>query len=325
MVTKGILLVGGKGTRLAPLTNNTPKPMLRVAGKPVTEHQIVKARNSGITELVLATSYLAEVFEPYFGDGSEFGISITYAVEETPLGTGGAIANAARKLNLRDDDSVVIFNGDVLSGHNLDDQISMHEKSNSDVTLYLTKVQDPRAYGCVPIDQQGRVQSFLEKMENPIADTINAGCYIFRNRAINQIPNGQVVSVERDTFPKLLSEGFNLFGYLDNNYWIDMGTPHSFIKASKDLILKPELSTATNGVVNDYLIGSNAKIHPSARIGEGSTIGDGVQIQENCIIYGSMISSQATIGAGSEVRDSYIAAGKEIPHNSKLIGQIIGE
>jgi mannose-1-phosphate guanylyltransferase len=325
MVTKGILLVGGKGTRLAPLTNNTPKPMLRVAGKPVTEHQIVKARNSGITELVLATSYLAEVFEPYFGDGSEFGISITYAVEETPLGTGGAIANAARKLNLRDDDSVVIFNGDVLSGHNLDDQISMHEKSNSDVTLYLTKVQDPRAYGCVPIDQQGRVQSFLEKMENPIADTINAGCYIFRNRAINQIPNGQVVSVERDTFPKLLSEGFNLFGYLDNNYWIDMGTPHSFIKASKDLILKPELSTATNGVVNDYLIGSNAKIHPSARIGEGSTIGDGVQIQENCIIYGSMISSSATIGAGSEVRDSYIAAGKEIPPNSKLIGQIIGE
>ncbi len=325
MVTKGILLVGGKGTRLAPLTNNTPKPMLRVAGKPVTEHQIIKARNSGITELVLATSYLAEVFEPYFGDGSEFGISITYAVEETPLGTGGAIANAASKLELAENDSVVIFNGDVLSGHNLDEQIALHEKSNSDVTLYLTKVQDPRAYGCVPIDQQGRVQSFLEKMENPIADTINAGCYIFRTRAIKQIPNGQVVSVERDTFPKLLAEGFNLFGYLDNNYWIDMGTPHSFIRASKDLILKPELSTATSGVVNNSLIASNAKIHPSARIGEGSTIGDGVLIDQNCIIYGSMISSQATIGAGSEIRDSYIASGKEIPPDSKLIGQIIGE
>lgn len=325
MVTKGILLVGGKGTRLAPLTNNTPKPMLRVAGKPVTEHQIVKARNSGITELVLATSYLAEVFEPYFGDGSEFGISITYAVEEIPLGTGGAIANAASKLELAENDSVVIFNGDVLSGHNLDEQIALHEKSNSDVTLYLTKVQDPRAYGCVPIDQQGRVQSFLEKMENPIADTINAGCYIFRTRAIKQIPNGQVVSVERDTFPKLLAEGFNLFGYLDNNYWIDMGTPHSFIRASKDLILKPELSTATSGVVNNSLIASNAKIHPSARIGEGSTIGDGVLIDQNCIIYGSMISSQATIGAGSEIRDSYIASGKEIPPDSKLLGQIIGE
>ncbi len=325
MVTKGILLVGGKGTRLAPLTNNTPKPMLRVAGKPVTEHQIVKARNSGIKELVLATSYLAEVFEPYFGDGSEFGISISYAVEETPLGTGGAIANAARKLNLADDDSVVIFNGDVLSGHNLDDQISLHEKSNSDVTLYLTKVQDPRAYGCVPLDSQGRVQSFLEKMDNPIADTINAGCYIFRNRAIKQIPNGQVVSVERDTFPKLLSEGFNLFGYLDNDYWIDMGTPHSFIKASKDLILKPELSAATSGVVDGCLIGLNTKIHPSARIGEGSTIEDGVQIEEGCTISGSMISGLATIGAGSEIRDSYIAPGHVIPPDSKLIGQVIGE
>ena len=325
MVTKGILLVGGKGTRLAPLTNNTPKPMLRVAGRPVTEHQIVKARNSGIKELVLATSYLAEVFEPYFGDGSEFGISITYAVEEVPLGTGGAIANAASKLDLADNDSVVIFNGDVLSGHNLDDQISLHEKSESDVTLYLTKVQDPRAYGCVPIDPQGRVQSFLEKMENPIADTINAGCYIFRNRAIKQIPNGQVVSVERDIFPKLLSEGFNLFGYLDNNYWIDMGTPQSFIKASKDLILKPELSAATSGVVNDCLISSNADIHPSAQIGEGSTIGDWVQVNEECLIYGSMISSSVRIGAGSEIRDSYIASGQVIPPNSKLIGQIIGE
>lgn len=325
MVTKGILLVGGKGTRLAPLTNNTPKPMLIVAGKPVTEHQIIKARNSGITELVLATSYLAEVFEPYFGDGSKFGISITYAVEELPLGTGGAIANAARKLDLSNDESVVIFNGDVLSGHNLNDQISMHEKSNSDVTLYLTKVEDPRAYGCVPIDQQGRVQSFLEKMDNPIADTINAGCYIFRNRAINQIPYGQVISVERDTFPKLLSDGFNLFGYLDNNYWIDMGTPHSFIKASKDLILKPELSGATSGVVNEYLVGVNANIHPSAHIGEGSTIGDGVQIQENCSIYGSMISSGVVVGTGSEIRDSYIAPGKEIPPNSRVIGEIIGE
>ncbi|NBV11720.1 MAG: NDP-sugar synthase [Actinobacteria bacterium] len=325
MVTKGILLVGGKGTRLAPLTNNTPKPMLRVAGKPVTEHQIVKARNSGITELVLATSYLAEVFEPYFGDGSKFDLSITYAVEDVPLGTGGAIANAASKLNLADDDSVVVFNGDVLSGHNLNKQMSLHESSNSDVTLYLTKVDDPRAYGCVPIDQHGRVQSFLEKMDNPIADTINAGCYIFRNRAIQQIPNGQVVSVERDTFPKLLNEGFELFGYLDSNYWIDMGTPQSFIKASRDLILKPDLSAATSGVVDGCLIGSNVEIHPTARIGEGSTIGDGVKIHQGCGIYGSMISSSVVIGEGSEVRDCYIAPGQVIPPNSKLIGQVIGE
>jgi len=118
-ITKAILLVGGKGTRLAPLTDSTPKPMLKVAGKPVTEHQVVKAREAGITHLVLATSYLAEVFQPYFGDGSRFGLSITYAIEEVPLGTGGAIANAAAHLDLTPNESVVIFNGDVLSGHDL--------------------------------------------------------------------------------------------------------------------------------------------------------------------------------------------------------------
>ena len=177
-MTKAILLVGGKGTRLAPLTNQTPKPMLKVAGKPVTEHQIVKAREAGITEIVLATSYMAEVFEPYFGDGSKFGITIQYAVEETPMGTGGAIANAADLLSLKEGEMVAVFNGDVLSAHNLSAQLALHHSKGADVTLYLTQVSDARAYGCVPVDDEGRVLEFLEKMENPKANTINAGCYI---------------------------------------------------------------------------------------------------------------------------------------------------
>lgn len=324
-INKAILLVGGKGTRLAPLTNNTPKPMLKVAGKPVTEHQIVKARNAGVTELVLATSYLAEVFEPYFGDGSDFGISITYAVEEVPLGTGGAIANAAAHLNLSDDDSVIIFNGDVLSAHNLNAQIQLHEVNAADVTLYLTKVSDPRAYGCVPIDEKNRVQAFLEKMENPIADTINAGCYVFRGGAIKEIPQSQVVSVERDTFPKLLSEGAGVFGYLDNEYWIDMGTPQSFIKASCDLLINPGLSKATTGVIDKSLIGRGVVIHPTAEVGPGSSIGDFCEIAAGVKISGSMISDQVRINAGATVIDSYIAAGQVIPPNTFISGQIIGE
>ena len=128
-----ILLVGGRGTRLAPLTNNTPKPMLQVAGVPFTEHQILKARDAGISEIVLATSFKAELFEPYFGDGSNFGISIKYAVEEVALGTGGAISNAAQMLEAKVSDGskapVAIFNGDVLSGHNLDAQFKFHEEN----------------------------------------------------------------------------------------------------------------------------------------------------------------------------------------------------
>ena len=324
MVSKGILLVGGKGTRLAPLTNDTPKPMLKVAGKPVTEHQIVKAKQAGINHLVLATSYLAEVFEPYFGDGSNFGLKITYAVEEVPLGTGGAIANAAKELEIKKGESVVIFNGDVISAHDLRAQIDLHHEKSADATLYLTRVKDARAYGCVPIDSENRVESFLEKMENPITDTINAGCYIFRDSALENIPKNEVVSVERDTFPKLLSSGAALYGYLDENYWIDMGTPQSFIKASQDLLLNPGLSSATSETKSHSLIGKNTQISPSASVGGGSTIGEHCRIGDNAIVMGSMLGDGVVVGPGAKVIDSYIASGQSITADRNIVGQIIG-
>lgn len=323
-VTKAILLVGGKGTRLAPLTNHTPKPMLKVAGRPVTEHQIIKAREAGITELILATSYLAEVFEPYFGDGSRFGLSIKYAVEEVPLGTGGAIANAAAALNLADDDSVVIFNGDVLSSHSLQNQIQMHLEKSADVTLYLTKVTDPRAYGCVPFDASNRVIDFLEKMENPITDTINAGCYIFNSRSINHIPRNTVVSVERETFPELLRNGAGLYGYLDNSYWIDMGTPQSFIKASRDLVLNPELSPATQGVKDEALIGEGVVIDPSANIGGGSSVEAGCRIGAGVVLWGSMVERNVIIEDGAHIHDSFIAENQKVAANQIVSNQLIG-
>ena len=323
-ISKAILLVGGKGTRLAPLTNVTPKPMLKVAGKPVTEHQIVKAREAGIREIVLATSYLAEVFEPYFGDGSHLGISITYAVEDSPLGTGGAIANASRLLTIQEDESILIFNGDVLSAHDLESQINLHEQSKADVTLHLTEVDDARAYGCVPLDSQGRVLEFLEKMENPKAKTINAGCYIFHERAIREIPTQTVVSVERDTFPKLLQDKFAIYGYCDQKYWIDMGTPQSFLRASRDLILNPHLSMATSVTHNESIIEEGAVVHESARVGGGSVISRGATIGAEAIIKGSMIMEGATIGDSANIIDSYIPAGISVASHTALNGEILG-
>ena len=327
-MTKAILLVGGKGTRLAPLTNQTPKPMLKVAGKPVTEHQIVKAREAGITEIVLATSYLAEVFEPYFGDGSKFGITICYAVEETPLGTGGAIANAADLLSLEENESVAIFNGDVLSAHDLCQQINLHHSKDADVTLYLTEVDDARAYGCVPVNQDGRVLEFLEKMDNPTANTINAGCYIFSSRAISEIPRNSVVSVERDTFPHLLKNGFKVFGFVDKKYWIDMGTPQSFIRASRDLILQPSLSPATKfDLTNKYpdaIVESGATIHATAQIGGGSYISSGATVGAHVQVQGSMIMNNATVGDYCRVENSYIGAGHFVAAQSQVISDILG-
>ena len=194
-ITSAILLVGGMGTRMQPLTYSTPKPMLKVAGIPFTEHQIVKAREAGITEIVLATSFMAEIFEPYFGDGRNFGLKISYAVEESALGTGGAIRNAASKLTRTG--PVVIFNGDVLSSHNLEDQMEFHIDNSADVTLYLTQVPDARAFGVVEFDEENRISSFNEKMENPPTNVINAGCYIFNREIIDSIPENKVISVER--------------------------------------------------------------------------------------------------------------------------------
>jgi mannose-1-phosphate guanylyltransferase len=323
-ISKAILLVGGKGTRLMPLTTNTPKPMLRIAGAPVTEHQIVKAREAGISEIVLATSYFAEVFEPYFGDGSRFGIKIKYAYETEPLGTGGAIANAAQLLELGEDESLFIFNGDVLSSHDLTAQSELHFKSSAEVTLHLVEVADARAYGCVPIGADSKVLQFLEKMDNPIANTINAGCYIFSRRALDQIPMGAVVSVERQTFPSLLDAGKKIFGYVDGGYWIDMGTPESMIRASRDLISNPALSKATPEVINHTLLMEEVQIDTSSRVGEGSYLETGVVIEANSIVNGSIIGEKAYVERDVMIENSYIAPGSRVRSGSKLRGEIFG-
>lgn len=323
LITKAILLVGGKGTRLMPLTRHTPKPMLRIAGAPVSEHQIRKAKQSGIEEIVLSTSYLAEVFEPYFGDGSSFGVSIKYAVEEVPLGTGGAIANGAKYLNLKESESFFIFNGDVISGHSLEAQSKFHIETRSDVTIHLTRVEDARQYGCVPIDENGRVKDFLEKMERPIANTINAGCYIFNRSVLDQIPEGEVTSIERDTFPKLLKENRNFFGMVDDSYWIDMGTPEAMLRASRDLISNPSIS-GLREASRDALIQPGAEVDNSARIFNGSYIESGVKIGSNVTISGSIVGEGAIIEGDSFVKDSFIAARSRVITGSNIQGEIFG-
>src|SRR5580693_1405698 len=176
---EAILLVGGKGTRLRPLTLSAPKPLLPTAGVPFLRHQFARAAAAGVTHVVLATSYRAEMFRAAFGDGSSLGLSIDYVYEEVPLGTGGGIRNAASLLRAGPDDPVVILNGDVLSGHDLGAQLELHVKQDAAVTLHLVEVPDPARFGCVPTDSSGRVTAFLEKTPHPVTNRINAGCYVF--------------------------------------------------------------------------------------------------------------------------------------------------
>ena len=322
MKTSAILLVGGMGTRLMPLTSKIPKPMLQVAGVPFTEHQIRKAAQAGISEIVLATSYKAELFEPYLGDGAKFGIKIKYAVEESALGTGGGIRNAAALLD--DCDQVVIFNGDVLSGHDLAAQIQSHINNRADVTLYLTKVEDARAYGCVELLADNQVKSFLEKMENPVSNMINAGCYIFNRKVIDQIPANQVVSVERDTFPSFLSSGVKVYGYLDNSYWLDIGNPQALVKASADLITGVITSVATPKHSGDHLIAAGAQVSSSSIVNLGTVIESEVVVEGNCQISGSIISKGAKIGANCKIINSIIAPDTQIEAGMVVISNYLG-
>jgi mannose-1-phosphate guanylyltransferase len=306
-----ILLVGGFGTRLMPLTKNTPKPMLTVAGVPVTEHQLAMAKSAGITEIVLATSYLSKVFIPYFGDGSKWGMKIKYAVEEKPLGTGGAIRNAAQLLE--SDESVVVLNGDVLSSHNVAEQIRQHESHGADVTLHLTEVKDARAFGCVPTDSDGRVSAFLEKMENPLINQINAGCYVFNPRVISTIPLDTVVSVERETFPQLVESGAKVFGYLEIAYWLDIGTPRALLKASVDIVKRS----------GDFLAMPGSTIDPTAVITGGSCIGPNSSIGAGAQIDGSIIEAGCVIGPNTKIIDSFVATGAKVDNGVKIASSCV--
>jgi mannose-1-phosphate guanylyltransferase len=289
-----------------PLTRNTPKPMLTVAGIPVTEHQLMMAKRAGITQIVLATSYLSEVFIPYFGDGSKWGMSIKYAVEKEPLGTGGAIANAAQLLETKE--SIVILNGDVLSSHDLAEQIRRHEANDADVTLHLTQVEDARAFGCVPTDAQDRVTAFLEKMDNPVTNQINAGCYVFNPRVISSIPIDTVVSVERETFPQLVNSGAKVYGYLENAYWLDIGTPKALLKASTDIVLRSGPGLVMPGAEVD----SSAAIIGGSCIGSGSSVGAGTRIS------GSIVEAGAVIGRDVDIQNSFVAAGAIVDDGAKI-------
>ena len=318
----GILLVGGFGTRLKPLTSESPKPMLPVAGLPVTEHQILAAQKAGIHTLVLATSYLSEVFTPYFGDGSQWGMKILYAVEKEPLGTGGAIRNAAQLLDLENigDEPIVIFNGDVLSRHSIANQISFHQSKGADATLHLIEVEDARAFGCVPTDEEGRVTAFLEKMDNPVTNSINAGCYVFHPSVLDRIPLGEVVSIERETFPALVESGRPVFGYKEQAYWLDVGTPAALFKGSRDLIEGP--FHAMPGCVIDpsAVISGKSSLGKNVRVGAGVVIddciiGDDVTIEEGAHLSQCFIFHKTTITAGLTQSRHYLSTSISEPIN----------
>lgn len=322
---EAIMLVGGKGTRLRPLTLSAPKPLLPTAGVPFLAHQLARAAGCGINHVVLATSYRAEMFTEAFGSGAQFGLSIDYVYESEPLGTGGGIRNAAAALHGRPDDPVVILNGDVLSGHDLPAQIDLHRKKDAAATLHLLPVDDPSRYGCVPTDGAGRVTAFLEKTPNPVTNQINAGCYVFRRSVIDAIPAGQVVSVERETFPQLISSGEVVMGYAENAYWLDVGTPEAFVQGSCDVVLGRVATGARPGSPGEFLLLEQARVAAGAQLSAGTTVGSGAVVEDGAVVSGSVIFDGAAVGAGAVVRNSIVGRDATIADGAVLDGVVVGD
>jgi mannose-1-phosphate guanylyltransferase len=322
---EAILLVGGQGTRLRPLTLSAPKPLLPTAGVPFLCHQFARAAAVGVTHVVLATSYRAEMFSECFGDGSAFGLSLSYVHEETPLGTGGGIRNAASRLRGGDDDPVVVLNGDVLSGHDIGAQISLHKAAGAAVTLHLVEVDDPSRFGCVPIDEAGRVTAFLEKTPDPVTNRINAGCYVFTRRFIDQIPAGRPVSVERETFPGLIDAGQIVMGYAESAYWLDVGTPAAFVRGSCDLVQGRLAAPALPGPCGPALVLPGASVADDAKVSAGTVVGARSDIGAGAMVEGSVVFDGVRVGPGAVVRDSILGSGAEIAGGAVLDGVVIGD
>ena len=317
-----VILVGGRGTRLRPLTIGNPKPMLPTANHPFLQHLLARIKAAGITHVVMSTSFKAEIFEEYFGDGADMGLDIEYVVEDTALGTGGGIRNVYDHLR---HDTVMVFNGDILSGMDLGGILDTHHSKDADLTMHLLNVRDPRAFGCVPTDDEGRVLEFLEKTEDPPTNQINAGCYVFKKGLIATIPENRVVSVERETFPGVLEAGYKVFGHVDNSYWRDMGRPDDFVRGSSDLVRGIAYSPLLEGKTGESLVDPSAGVAGGVLLLSGTSVGRGSEIGAGCRLDGTVVFDGVTIEPGAHIANSIIASGARIGANAHIEDCVVGE
>lgn len=322
---EAVLLVGGRGTRLRPLTVTIPKPMLPTAGVPFLHHTLARLRAAGVEHVVLATAYRQEAFRDGLGDGRRLGLRIDYVHEDEPMGTGGAIRNVARWLESSADEPVVVLNADILSGHDLTDQVAVHVQAGAEVTLHLTEVEDPRAFGCVPVDARGRVTAFLEKVPDPVTNRVNAGCYVFRRGAIDAIPAGRRVSVERETFPGLVAAGAVVMGHLHQAYWLDVGTPAAYVRGSADLVRGVLRSPALPGEPGERLVLDGAVVADDAVLSGGTTVGARCRVGAGATVAGSILLDDAVVGPGAVLRDAVVGAGARLGDDVVLDAAVVGD
>jgi NDP-sugar pyrophosphorylase family protein len=340
---KAILLAGGKGTRLRPLTIHTPKPIVPIFDRPFLQFQLDLIRKvPEIDEVILSLNYQPRRIEEMFGDGGDSGLALRYMVEPSPLGTAGAIRFAADSLR----DSVVVFNGDVLTEIDLQAVIALHRERRAKATIVLTPVENPSAYGLVEIDAHSNVLRFLEKPDPQqiTTDTINAGIYVLEPDTFDRIPSEQPWSIERSFFPSLIERHETFVAYVYRGYWIDIGTPEKYMQVHRDIMARryhtaPFNSERTGAcvsptaridagatVVAPCFIDADVVVKSGARIGPNSAIGRHCHIEENACVERSIVWANTRISQEAIVRDAILGRHCHIGRNALVEdGTVLGD
>jgi NDP-sugar pyrophosphorylase family protein len=320
---RAVILAGGEGTRLRPLTLTLPKPVVPVVDRPFLRHQLDLLSSVGVEEVVFSLAYRPEKVEQLFGDGRGLGKRIRYAVEQTPLGTGGAVKNAEPFL----DGTTIVFNGDVLTDVDLPAVVAAHRRAGARATLVLAPVPNPAAYGLVEADAEGRVQRFVEKPDPSqiTTDTINAGIYVLETSTLDLMPGGVKHSIERAFFPTLLERGDRVQAHVHRGYWIDIGTPAKYLQVHRDILRRRFPVQLLGRPERGGWIGEGARVAAGASLQAPFFVGPGCRVEDGARVGpDAVLVAEVGLAAGAQVEDSVLWPGCELGEGARAQGALLG-
>ncbi len=338
-----VLMAGGQGTRLRPLTSNQPKPMVQVVNRPLMEYIIELLNRQGLREIIVTLQFLPTLIANYFGDGSSWGVNMIYVTEESPLGTAGSVKNAKSFIS----NTFLVVSGDALTDIDFLEAIEFHRNNNAAVTIVLKEVPNPLEFGIVITDSSGRITKFLEKpgWGEVFSDTINTGIYIIEPEILDYIPDDGPYDFSRDLFPKLLKDGFPMYGFVTDGYWCDIGNIEQYLTAHRDILdgkvnikipgheLENKIWVGDGTEIDDsaivkgpVVIGNHVKVEPGTKLREYSVIGNNVVIKRDNFIHRSVVMDNSYIGPACHIRGTVIGRNCDIKSGVRIDeGAVIGE
>jgi mannose-1-phosphate guanylyltransferase/phosphomannomutase len=341
---KAVVMAGGEGTRLRPMTANQPKPLLPVVNKPIMEHVLLLLKRHGFTETVVTVQFLASLVRNYFGDGEDVGMSLQYATEEMPLGTAGSVKNAEDELRA---DPFLVISGDALTDIDLSALVQYHKENSALVTVALTRVPNPLEFGIIIVDEDGRIQRFLEKPTwgQVFSDTVNTGIYVMEPEVLAEVPAGVSVDWSGDVFPQLLKSGAPLYGWIADGYWEDVGSHESYLKAQADVLsgrveaeidgfeVSPGVWVSEGAEVDPeallsgpLCIGDYAKIEAGAQLREFTVVGSNVVVKEGAFLHRAVVHNNVYVGQGTTLRGCVIGKNTDVMGSARIEeGAVIGD